>query len=89
MSSRPKSKVVRIKVKLFNLEMDDRYFNFDYKVWLNGKIIKEANYSDSHSWGFPSSEQEKLKDLIMDYYGAQLVLESLRLEPKSIPLINK
>jgi len=43
--------ITNVKVKISNIEVDDRYYSFDYKIYINRKFHQEGSYdSDYESW---------------------------------------
>lgn len=39
-----------IKVKIYNFEVNYRYYNFDYELWMNGELKDEGEYNSDHAW---------------------------------------
>lgn len=39
-----------IKVKIDNFEFDQRYYSFDYEVWIDDELIEEGEYDNDHAW---------------------------------------
>jgi len=51
-----------ISVEIGNIDVDSKYYSFDYKVIRNGKTIKEGSYENDHAWEDPEAFEDLLKN---------------------------
>lgn len=63
-----------IEIEVSNIDVDTRYYSFDYKIKRNGKIVKDSSYSDDHSW---DNDFENFKKLLEKSFAVELALEQL------------
>ena len=40
-----------IEVEIDNIDVDWRYYGFDFKITVDGVIVKEESYENDHAWG--------------------------------------
>ena len=62
-----------IEVEISNIEVDDDYYNFNYKVTVNGKVTAEEEYQSDHAWG---DDKESFMDMLVDGEAVTLALEN-------------
>jgi len=62
------------EVETTNINVDDTYFSFNYKILRNGKEVNNDEYSSDHSW---SNDKKTFKQLLKNSYAAELALEQL------------
>lgn len=60
-----------IEVEISNIEVDERYFSFDYKITLNGKATKGCYESDYENGDTP----KQWKKFLENGYAVKLALE--------------
>jgi hypothetical protein len=65
---------VRFDIEISNIEVDSKYYSFDYRVWKNEKLEKEGKYDNSHSW---SENREGFKKILEDSLAVNIVLEEI------------
>lgn len=63
----------KISVNIKDIKIDDRYYSFNYRVSLDGKVIKQGEYSDSHDW---RDNIEGFRKMLNDGYALQLAIDS-------------
>lgn len=39
-----------IKVQIDNFEVDQEYYSFDYKIYIDDELVLDDEYSDDHEW---------------------------------------
>ncbi len=39
-----------IKVQIDNFEVDEKYYWFDYKIYVDNELVIEEEYNDDHCW---------------------------------------
>jgi len=62
----------QITVKIFSVNVDDRYFSFGYEVWLGNKKNKKDTYESDHAW---SDDKEGFVRLLKGGGAMKLALE--------------
>ena len=62
-----------IEVEVDNIEVDNKYYSFDYKITRSGKVVSDSSFSSDHSWG---DNFEKFKDLLKTSFAVELALEN-------------
>lgn len=68
---------VEIIIHTRNIEVDDKYFSFDYKVWMNNNTEPiTGNYSSDHSH-CTEKDRESFKKLLKDNHSHRLALEDV------------
>lgn len=67
--------ITNLKVRISMLKVDDRYYSFNYKIWVNGKLNREDNYSGSHAW---RDDIKRFKEMLENGYATQLALEQIK-----------
>lgn len=60
-------------VEISNMHVDDKYYSFNFKVHMNGKLLKEGSYSSDHAW---HNDIGGFLKLLQEGYSAQLALEA-------------
>lgn len=68
-----KTIITNIQVHIDNLKVDDYYYSFDYKIFINDKLEEESTYESDHVWGDDKTAFRKL--LKKEGYANQLALE--------------
>lgn len=63
----------KIFVNIKDIKVDDKYFSFNYRVSLDGKVIKQGEYSDSHDW---RDDIEAFKKILNEGHALQLAIDS-------------
>jgi hypothetical protein len=59
------------------LEIDNRYFSFDYYFVIDGIKSETITYDSDHAWG---KNSKGLRDLLInEKYAVELALENIRL----------
>lgn len=66
--------ITEVKVRISMLKVDDRYCSFNYKIWVNGKLNCEGNYSSDHVW---RDDVKGFKELLESGYATRLALEQI------------
>ena len=61
----------RIDVEISSIEIDDYYFNFDYKIIVNGELKAEGEYQSDHDWG---DDKESFMDMLVEEEAVNLAL---------------
>ena len=64
------SKRITLEIIVDNIKVDERYYSFDYKVLVDGKVQRNGNHSDSHE-----VEKYIMEDWLKDTYAYDIVLE--------------
>ena len=68
----------KIEVEISNIDVTDRYYSFNYKVFRNDKLVKEDYYENDHSWADDLKGWKKtLKDghalgIVLTNYGEDI-----------------
>lgn len=63
-----------ITVEIKNFQVDESYYSFDYKIWINGKLEGHGEISDDHCW----ENLEDFKNMMLEENEAvKLTLEKL------------
>ena len=39
-----------IKVKIDNFEVDNKYYSFDYEIWMDDELLEDGSYNNDHCW---------------------------------------
>ena len=63
-----------IEITITDIAVYSNYYFFNYSITLNGKLLKERHYSDTHSRGH---EIDKFKKELNDGYALQLAIEHM------------
>jgi len=63
-----------IKLQVFDIKVEYNYFSFNYKVFVNGKLNKQDNFSSSH---IHNDNLVGFEKTLKDGYAFQLILESI------------
>ncbi len=63
-----------IEVEVCNIDVDTRYYSFDYKIKRNGTVVKDSSYSNDHSW---NDDYENFQKLLEKSLAVELALEQL------------
>ena len=61
-----------IQIEIDNFEVDEKYFTFDYRVYVDGEIKDEGQINDDYENGYLPEGQ---KELLMDGEALNLVFE--------------
>lgn len=69
-------KKYNLEVIIENIEVDDRYYSFDYTILLDSKEIQKDKYSNDYCNG---DTKEQFKKLLEDGYALELALEDFSL----------
>ncbi len=67
----------KIEIEISKMDVDERYYQFDYKVFLNGKKIKEDVYCNDYENGMTKAEW---RSFLKRGYAVQEIIESLQIE---------
>jgi len=62
-----------IKVTINNIQIDDDYYSFDYKIEANGKVY-EDEYCSDHVW---RDDKSGFRSILKKGGAAKLALESI------------
>lgn len=62
-----------IEVSVYNIEVGDKYYYFDYGIVKDGLTVSVGSVDGSHDW--PSEEKEDFKNLLETSYAIELALE--------------
>lgn len=77
-----KDLTIIIKIKVRDIKINDRYFDFKYDYYINGKIqIKNKIYEGDHDW---SDDKKLFRKMLKDGHAFKLVLERIDLDEKNI-----
>lgn len=60
------------EVEIFNLEIDDKYFSFDYTITINGDKNESGSYDGDHYWG---GDLENFREMLLNGEIYELALE--------------
>lgn len=60
-----------IEIEIENIKVEERYFNFDFTIKVNGEEKKKDSYNDSYD-----GETEEIEESLKNGYATQLVMES-------------
>jgi len=63
-----------IEVEITNIEVDDFYYTFNYKVTVDGKLKGEGEYNNDHAW---IDDKEGFIGLLEEGYAVGLALEQV------------
>lgn len=63
-----------IRVMIWAIKVDERYYSFKYKIWVNNKLTCDSIYESDHSWG---DNQKGFKEHLKDGYAVSLALDKL------------
>ena len=66
----------KIEVEIDNINVIEKYFNFDYKVTIDNTVLKEEEYFDTHSW---DENLAQFKHLLEIGHALSLVLEHIEI----------
>lgn len=75
-----------IEVTVSEIKIDEEYFSFKYKIFLNGNFNKEDNYSSGHAW---FGEYKKFKEILKEGYAIELALQQMKDLKLTPTLISK
>ena len=59
-----------IKVKTWNFRVERRFYYFDYKLWVNGKLKDKGTYDASHS-----RSPKTMRNYLRNGYGNELITQ--------------
>lgn len=65
---------ITYEVEITDINIDDFYYDFQYKVWKNGELIGEDEYQNDHVW---RDDKEAFKKMLEEGYASQLALEAI------------
>lgn len=68
---------INISIEVDNIEVDEKYYSFDYKVYINGKLKEKDTYDSDHSW---SHRQKWFKEYLEESGAFQEVIDKMRNE---------
>jgi hypothetical protein len=68
-----------IEIIITDVVVEDNYYNFNYKVEIDGILSKEEKYSDSHNW---NDDKEGFKKILEDDMAFKDVLYNLEIRKK-------
>ena len=60
-----------IEIEIENIKTEERCFNFDFTIKVNGEEKKKDSYNDSYD-----GEAEEIEESLKNGYATQLVMES-------------
>ena len=63
--------LVTYEVEIGYITVDGRYYSFPFKLWVNGKLKSEGEYSSDHSW----DDKKAFVRMQLDGEAAKSVLE--------------
>ncbi len=53
----------KIEIEISDIEVDDSYYSFKYKIFRNDKLVKDDMYESDHAWSYDKKGFKKiLKD---------------------------
>lgn len=61
-----------IEVTIENIDIDDKYYSFDYTIVVNGKQMSKSEYESDHVW---SDDKEGFKKTLEEGEAVKLALE--------------
>lgn len=67
-----RKKLITIEVEIGEIDVDDKYYSFDYVLWVNSKKKVESRYESDHSWG---NNKKGLIRMLLNGEAAKLVIE--------------
>jgi hypothetical protein len=59
------------EVEIKNIEVDEFYFSFNYKIKRDNELVAEDSFEDDHSW----EDKKAFKKLLKERYAVDLALE--------------
>lgn len=62
-----------IEVEISNIEVDTKYFSFNYKIKRNDNVVIDSSYSDDHSW---NDEFDKFQKILENSLAVELALDN-------------
>jgi len=51
---------MNIKIEVLNIKTDKNFYSFDYKIWIDKKLIDNGYYEADHSWGTKHKQFRKI-----------------------------
>ena len=70
------AKRTTIEIDIDNVNVDKRYFNFDFTISVDGEEKLKSSYNDDYD----GEDKKEMKRLLEDGYAVQLVLKNYTLE---------
>lgn len=67
----------KIEIEVDNIKVDDRYYSFEYKVWVDGKMKIEDVYDSDHEW---SDDKKGFKDHLKNGGAVHTVLDKISIK---------
>jgi|AntRauTorcE11897_2_1112592.scaffolds.fasta_scaffold05033_4 hypothetical protein len=61
-------------VEISDIEVNDNYFKFKYKIFINNYLSVDEEYDGDHSW---SDDKEGFIKILESGHAAQLALETI------------
>jgi len=65
-----------IEVEIKNINVEDRYYSFEYTIKVNGDIHTEEIYENDHDW---ADDKQGFKKLLRGGYAVELAMEDFEL----------
>ena len=62
------------EVEVWNIEVDDFYYSFEYRVSKDGKTIREDTYESDHAW---MNRKKEWKETLENGYALETALISV------------
>ena len=69
-------RTTEIKIGIGEIDIDEEYFSFEYKIFVNGELRTEGEYQDSHDWGDSKKSIKEFKKILEDRLAVELALEN-------------
>lgn len=68
---------INIELEVENIKVDEKYFNFDYKIKTNWVVKMKENYSSTYSW---YSSREDFKKVLLKWRAYQCILDECEIK---------
>lgn len=63
------------EVETWNVDVDERYYSFNYNIFVNGELkFENKEYGSDHAWGENQSSINGFKEELENGYAAQIAL---------------
>ena len=64
--------ITKLEVEITGVKTDNRYFSFNYKITIDGKLKHEGVYDSDHAW---LEDHKDFRKMLKDGHAAKLALE--------------
>ena len=65
------------EVEIRDINVGDKYYDFQYQVTRDGEIVSGGEICEDHSWGACEEDKKKFKEMLKEGFAVDLAMEKV------------